>query len=142
MFLKISQHSQENICVRSLFNKAAGLQACKLYNRDSNIGVFLCILQNFKKHLFWKTSANDSLWRLKAAIFTKSFILDVLQISQYTSDEIPRLMLPIYISQLKVRNIVKSLCWIEQVSAHWLVNISTLIKILDKCDSTHNLTTP
>ena len=37
LFLKISQYSQENICVGSLFNKVEGLTG----KRDCNTGVFL-----------------------------------------------------------------------------------------------------
>ena len=43
LFLKISQYSQENICVGSLFNKVEGLTG----KRDCNTGVFLWILRNF-----------------------------------------------------------------------------------------------
>ena len=41
LFLKISQISQENTQLESVFNKVAGLQAATLLKRDSNTGVFL-----------------------------------------------------------------------------------------------------
>ena len=47
MFLKISQISQGNTCVGSLFNKVAGLRPVTLLKRDSNAGVFLWSLRKF-----------------------------------------------------------------------------------------------
>ena len=53
-----------------------------------------------------------------------------------------RLMLSIYICLRKVRNIVKPLCWHWATECPLVGNFLTLIKILDKCDSTCNLMTP
>ena len=50
LFLKTSQFSQENTCV----GVSAGFQTCKFIERDSNTGVFLWILQNFKNIYFEK----------------------------------------------------------------------------------------
>ena len=36
-----------------------------LLKRDSNTDTFLWILQNFHKHLFWKTSANDCFYKFQ-----------------------------------------------------------------------------
>ena len=44
VFLKISEHSQENTCAGVSF----------ALKRDSDTGVFLWIFQNFKEHLFWR----------------------------------------------------------------------------------------
>ena len=40
--------------LESLFNKVTAL-----FKRDSSTGIFLWILRNFTKHLFWRTSANS-----------------------------------------------------------------------------------
>ena len=50
-------------------------------------------------------------------------------------------MLPIYICLVKVRNIVRYSVNIEQMSAHWVGNISNLINMLNKCDSNFDLIT-
>ena len=39
-------------------------------------------------------------------------------------------MLLIYTCLLRVRNIVKSLCWIEQLILLWAGNVLTLIKVI------------
>ena len=36
---------------------------------NSSTGVFLWTLQNFKQHLFWKTSANGCFWNLMKVLF-------------------------------------------------------------------------
>ena len=41
LLLKISQNSQENNCVESLFNKIVGLRTPTLLKRDSTMGAFL-----------------------------------------------------------------------------------------------------
>ena len=55
LFLKISQYSQENTCVESLFNKVAGLKALRLQHRcfPENIAKFLrpSILKNVFERL-------------------------------------------------------------------------------------------
>ena len=48
LFLKVSQYSQENICVRvSFLTKLQTFSAATLLKRDSNTGVFLWNLWNF-----------------------------------------------------------------------------------------------
>ena len=54
--LKVSQYSQENTCAGVSFQ-----ENCRS-SGDRNTGVFLRILWNFYKHLFWKTSAKSCLW--------------------------------------------------------------------------------
>ena len=53
VFLKISQNSQGNTCVRVSF--LIKLQA-------SGTGFFLWVLRNVKKHLFYRTPADDLFW--------------------------------------------------------------------------------
>ena len=47
----------KHLCLEPVFDKVAGFQGCNFIERDSNIGAFLWILQNFWEHIFWKTSA-------------------------------------------------------------------------------------
>ena len=59
MFLKISQISQENNCVDSLFNKVADLQ--------TYTGSFLWNSQSFKNNFFYRTppvAASDIILKL------------------------------------------------------------------------------
>ena len=68
--LKISQISQENICL-SLFlikMQAPRLEACNLFQKrlhgDSDTGVFLLNLQNLHKHLFVQNNPGGCFSRL------------------------------------------------------------------------------
>ena len=68
--LKISQISQENICL-SLFlikMQASRLEACNLFQKrlhgDSDTGVFLLNLQNLHKHLFVQNNPGGCFSRL------------------------------------------------------------------------------
>ena len=63
MFLKISQTPQENTCVGVFYYEVASLQPASFLKRDSNTSAFLWSLRNYFEHLFWRTSANDCLWR-------------------------------------------------------------------------------
>ena len=60
----------------SLFNKVAGLQACKFLKRLTNTGVFLWMLRNFLEHLFWKTSVKIPFSEFLDAFSASSNILD------------------------------------------------------------------
>ena len=73
MFLKILEISQEKTNVRVFFSKVKGLQACVFIKRDSNTGVFLWTLRNFKEHIFWRTSSNYCFCISK--IQTRNYIL-------------------------------------------------------------------
>ena len=44
--------------LETLFNKVAGLKSCNFIQNRPQHGFSLWILQNFKEHLFWRTSAN------------------------------------------------------------------------------------
>ena len=57
VFLGISQNLQENTCARVSF-------LIKLWKKDSDKGVFLWILQNFKEHFFHRTPLGDCFWPL------------------------------------------------------------------------------
>ena len=55
--------------LESVFNKVAGLQACNLLKRDSNTGVFLLILRNYKNTFFeehMRTTAFDKTYEVHA----------------------------------------------------------------------------
>ena len=71
MFLKMSQYSQQNTCVGVSFSE---IVACNFTKINSGTGVFLWILQNFKEHIFSKTSANGCFWDLIKVIFDLSEI--------------------------------------------------------------------
>ena len=45
IFLKM--FTEKHLCWNLFFNKVAGVRPAKLFQRDSNTGVFLCILRNF-----------------------------------------------------------------------------------------------
>ena len=53
----------KHLCWSLFINKFAILQSASYLKRDSNASAFLWNLQNFKKRLFWRTSANDCFWR-------------------------------------------------------------------------------
>ena len=57
VLLKNSQNWQENTCVVSslFFIKVSGLRPETLLKRDPDTGVFLWILQSFKKQTFYRT---------------------------------------------------------------------------------------
>ena len=60
VLLKILQNSQENTCARLSFSIKLQALFLQLYGkRDSGTGVFLWILRNFKKHLFYRTLLDD-----------------------------------------------------------------------------------
>ena len=46
-----------------IFERFTCSRPANLLRRDSNTSVFLWNLQNCSEHLFWKTSANDCLWK-------------------------------------------------------------------------------
>ena len=54
---EISQYSEETPVLESC-------RPASLLKRDSNTSVFLRILWNFSKHLFWKTFANGCFWSI------------------------------------------------------------------------------
>ena len=54
VFSEISQHSQENTCARVSFLIKLQASGLRLWLRDSGAGVFQWILQNFKKHFFYR----------------------------------------------------------------------------------------
>ena len=63
VLVELSQNSQENTCAR--VSSLKKLQAWGLYyKKDTGTVVFLWILQNFKEHLFYRTSPNDCFWYL------------------------------------------------------------------------------
>ena len=65
VFLKISQNSHENACARVSFLIKLQASSLQLYQkRDSDTGVSLGILQNFKEHLFF----SEHLWWLLLAL--------------------------------------------------------------------------
>ena len=55
-FKKFHKKTLFMLVMESLFQNVADLKA--LLKRGSNTGVFLCSLQNFQEHQFWRTSAN------------------------------------------------------------------------------------
>ena len=62
LFLKISQYSKEDTCVGvSSLIKLQVFRTATLLKRDSNTVAFLWKLQNFYKHLFWRTFTNGCL---------------------------------------------------------------------------------
>ena len=54
LFVNMNIHRKSPV-LESLFNKAAGLHRRTLLKRDSSIGVFQLILQNFKYSFFYRT---------------------------------------------------------------------------------------
>ena len=50
------------LCWSLFLIKLQAFSPASLLKRDSNTGVFMCILRIFKKHLFWKTYANGCFW--------------------------------------------------------------------------------
>ena len=59
LLINISQYSQESTYVPwSLFNKVPGLKPRNFIQNRLQHRFFLWILQNFKEHLFWRTSEN------------------------------------------------------------------------------------
>ena len=73
--------------VESLFDKVAELKVSNFIEKrlqHSNAGVFLWILWNFYKHLFWKTSANSWVWILSygsVSLFLKKNIVAIEEIT-------------------------------------------------------------
>ena len=51
--------------LQSLFNKVTGLKACISIKKRLQHRCFLRNLQNFPKHLFWRTSVNDCFYFYK-----------------------------------------------------------------------------
>ena len=65
VFLKISETSEENTCVGvSFLIKLQGFRPATFFKGDSNTGIFLRNLRNFQKHLFWRTSAQNCIYKL------------------------------------------------------------------------------
>ena len=58
-FFKISKNAQENPVPESLLNKVAGLILQLPLTGDSDTGAFLRSLQNFYKHLMYRTFPDD-----------------------------------------------------------------------------------
>ena len=58
---KFCKFQRKPSLMKSPFIKVAGLSSATLLIRDSSTGFFLWNLQNFKEHLFCRTSANGSL---------------------------------------------------------------------------------
>ena len=58
----------KHLCWSSFLIKLQVFRPTALLKRDFNRGVFLWILWNFKKYLFWRTSANgcSSNWRMQS----------------------------------------------------------------------------
>ena len=50
-------------CWSLFLKKLQALSPDILLKRDSNTDAFLWSLRNFYKHLFWRTSANESFWK-------------------------------------------------------------------------------
>ena len=72
VFLKISQNSQENTCARvSFLNKVTCLRPAK---RDSDTGVFLWILRNFKENFFYRTYPMSACGFLELTVPEEAYI--------------------------------------------------------------------
>ena len=56
---KFRKFHRKTPVLESHFKKAAGLNPATLLKRDSNAGLLLWNLWNFKERLFWKISVND-----------------------------------------------------------------------------------
>ena len=57
---KFAIFTKRHLCQSHFSMKWQAWRPTILLKRDSNIGVFLWILRNFKKHQFWRTSASGS----------------------------------------------------------------------------------
>ena len=59
-----AKFTRKHLCQSLLFNKVAGLRPATLLKRDSGMGVFLWILQNFYKHLFYRTPLDGCFYKI------------------------------------------------------------------------------
>ena len=68
MFLKISQNSKENTCVRVSFFAKCWLEACKFIKKETLAQVFFCEFCEISKNTFFHgtplVAASDFSWRL------------------------------------------------------------------------------
>ena len=69
MFLKISEYSQENACVKSLFNKVAILKISCFIKIDSNT-VFFCKYREIFRARLLQNNSGGSFWMFERAINT------------------------------------------------------------------------
>ena len=101
-----------------LSNFLIKLQAFKpatLLKRDSNTGVFLLILWNFKEHFFRRTPPDDCFWRkldtttYNAIVFLTKFPLRMLWILKkwtFVSDKSKKLFVFACLSQKSVKTLI------------------------------------
>ena len=61
VFKSFAKFTWKHLCQSFLFNKIASSGTITLLKRNSGPGVFLWILRNFSKHIFYKTPVNG-LW--------------------------------------------------------------------------------
>ena len=61
----ITKFSGKHLCQRLFFNKVTVLRPATLLKKVSGTGVFLRILRNFQKHLFYRTPPDECFYKIR-----------------------------------------------------------------------------